>query len=307
MGVVEPGFHLRYAHRLAWRYRLLCALFLALLGLLHPLFALLSPLALLLPARLWEGEALRAIARVSLAYPTALRYGEERLWREARKVAVPLPPFPYALLLLYLLALLLALGKPWAPGEGGVPFPHQAPRVEQGPREGQAAGQAQGNGAGRMGEQMAPGASPQGEGAASRPPEGTGGEGKAPAEPQASPSGGRQEGARGQGGPGQAMEAPSKAQGGAEGASPTLGEGPARRGQGGAAPKLGGGQALEATPKGPGVGLLSPGEGPGDVPLPSPWPEGAPPERVQRGVEVYLERTPLPPESRELLRRYFGP
>ena len=31
----------------------------------------------------------------------------------------------------------------------------------------------------------------------------------------------------------------------------------------------------------------------------SPWPEGV-------GAEVYLERTPLPPEVRELLRRYFG-
>ena len=38
-----PGFHRLYADRLAWRYRLLLALALALLGVFHPLFALLSP------------------------------------------------------------------------------------------------------------------------------------------------------------------------------------------------------------------------------------------------------------------------
>ncbi|MEJ5337949.1 MAG: hypothetical protein WHT26_11750, partial [Thermus sp.] len=141
MGVVEPGFHLRYAHRLAWRYRLLLALLLALSGLLFPPLALLSPLALLLPARLWAVEALRAIARVSLAYPTALRYGEERLWREAKRVTVPLPPFPYGLLLLYLLALLLALWRPLAPGEGGVPFLPQAPQVGAPPSEPRGSGE----------------------------------------------------------------------------------------------------------------------------------------------------------------------
>jgi len=83
---VELGFHLRYAGRLAWRYRLLFALGLALLGLLHPGFALASPLALLLPARLFARRALREISRVSLAYATALAYGEERLWAESRRV-----------------------------------------------------------------------------------------------------------------------------------------------------------------------------------------------------------------------------
>ncbi|MEJ5338001.1 MAG: hypothetical protein WHT26_12010, partial [Thermus sp.] len=78
-------------------------------------------------------------------------------------------------------------------------------------------------------------------------------------------------------------------------------------GPGGASPALREAQTPGPTPKGPGAGLLSPGEGPGEAPLPSPWPEGRPPEKVQRGVEVYLERTPLPPEARELLRRYFGP
>lgn len=87
-----PGFHRLYADRLAWRYRLLLALALALLGVFHPLFALLSPLGLLLPARLWEGRALKEISRVSLAYATALAYGEERLWAEAGKVPARLPP-----------------------------------------------------------------------------------------------------------------------------------------------------------------------------------------------------------------------
>jgi hypothetical protein len=94
---VEPGFHLRYAGRLAWRYRLLFALGLAFLGLLHPGFALASPLALLLPARLFARRALREISRVSLAYATALAYGEERLWAEARRVRLELPPFPWGL------------------------------------------------------------------------------------------------------------------------------------------------------------------------------------------------------------------
>ncbi|WP_126203019.1 hypothetical protein [Thermus scotoductus] len=59
-------------------------------------------------------------------------------------------------------------------------------------------------------------------------------------------------------------------------------------------------------PTGPGQELLGPGrEGKGQD-LPSPWREGSPPEEVRRGVEVYLERTPLSPEARELLRRYFS-
>ncbi|WP_216641394.1 hypothetical protein, partial [Thermus scotoductus] len=108
---MEPGFHLLYARRLAWRHRLLLALPLALLGFLHPFFALASLLPFLLPARLWEGRALREIARASLAYPTALAYGEERLWQEARKLEIPPPPFPLGLLALYLVLLALALGS----------------------------------------------------------------------------------------------------------------------------------------------------------------------------------------------------
>ncbi|RDI94967.1 hypothetical protein DV704_08870 [Meiothermus sp. QL-1] len=41
------------------------------------------------------------------------------------------------------------------------------------------------------------------------------------------------------------------------------------------------------------------------MPLPSPWQAGRPPENVQRQVERYLESEPLPPEVREVLRRYF--
>lgn len=40
-------------------------------------------------------------------------------------------------------------------------------------------------------------------------------------------------------------------------------------------------------------------------PLPSPWPSGQPPQNVQRQAEKYLESEPLPPEVRDLLRRYF--
>lgn len=39
--------------------------------------------------------------------------------------------------------------------------------------------------------------------------------------------------------------------------------------------------------------------------LPNPWRGGQPPQSVQRQVERYLESEPLPPEVRDLLRRYF--
>lgn len=39
--------------------------------------------------------------------------------------------------------------------------------------------------------------------------------------------------------------------------------------------------------------------------LPDPWRGGQPPQHVQRQVERYLESEPLPPEVRDLLRRYF--
>ena len=132
-----PGFHRLYAARLAWRYRLLLALALALLGVFHPLSALLSPLGLLLPARLWEGRALKEISRVSLAYATALAYGEERLWAEACKVPARLPPFPWGLLLTYGLALLLVLGLHLA-RPASLPGPAGVERVAPLSREGQA-------------------------------------------------------------------------------------------------------------------------------------------------------------------------
>ncbi len=284
-----PGFHRLYAGRLAWRYRLGLALGLALLGFLHPLWALVSPLALLLPARPFEGRALRAIARKSLAYPTALAYGEERLWQEAKRVRVDLPPFPAWLLLAYLLALSLALAPAlWKGPEGGA-WPSLGAEPAKAPRSLQEAPS--------RGEQPQKGAK-EGE---------TAKEGR----PQ-SPSPGEQpqKGAK---------EVPSpegeKAQEGkAQGPSP---EAPASRREAGrpassgpqGTPGLGPqGPSLKPPPppSGPKEGLLSP-EGQGEAsPLPAPWPQGQPPEKVRRGVEVYLERTPLAPEDRELLRRYFG-
>jgi hypothetical protein len=41
------------------------------------------------------------------------------------------------------------------------------------------------------------------------------------------------------------------------------------------------------------------------APLPSPWASGQPPQNVQRQAEKYLESEPLPPEVRNLVRRYF--
>jgi hypothetical protein len=40
-------------------------------------------------------------------------------------------------------------------------------------------------------------------------------------------------------------------------------------------------------------------------PLPSPWQAGQPPQNVQRQAENFLESEPLPPEVRNLVRRYF--
>ncbi len=280
-----PGFHLAYAQRLAWRARLLLALATALLGLLLPPLARLSPLWLLLPARLWEGQALRVIARVSLAYPTALAYGEARLWEAARKVEIPLPPFPLSLLLLYLLVLLLALALPLKAGTSPL-FPPQAPSLGS-PTLGESPG----------GE--APNPTPQGEvgkGEEGTPQEeGSPGTGpveepkdQGPGEGQGDPEGLRGEGT-GEGDP-----SPG-AQGGPPSPRPGTGEGE---------PHLEEPQEVAVRPQGEAQGLLE-GGGEGGKALPSPWPEGRPPERVVRGAEVYLERTPLPEEARELIRRYF--
>lgn len=286
---MDPGFHRFYARRLAWRYRLLLALGLALLGLLYPSLALASPLALLLPARPFEGPALRAIARKSLAYPTALAYGEERLWQEAKKVRVEPPPFPTGLLLAYLLVLLLALA-PWKLPEGERPRPGQPPAPEApafGKGEGSSpAGEALGPGEAPAREAGAPPSEGQGQqDGAQAPREGTGGPGKGEEGPAAKAEG---RAPVGNPAPGPAGESP----GGAQGKPPGEGQTPL--------PTLG------ETPSGPEAGLLSPGGEGGDGDLPAPWPGGRPPEGVRRGAEVYLERTPLPPEARELLRRYFG-
>ncbi|GLV49156.1 hypothetical protein TJA_22580 [Thermus sp. LT1-2-5] len=285
-----PGFHRAYASRLAWRHRLLLALGLALLGLFHPLFALLSPLGLLLPSRLWEGRALREITRVTLAYPTALAYGEERLWAEVRKAPLRLPPFPHGLLLLYLLALLLALllaawraeggAAPWALPSLERPAPPQGTSGAEGQGEGSPApgGEARGNGTSQEGEGISGNGAPPGENPAPSPgsgaPQGEGGRERTPAS----------DGARGE------KASPGS---GARGVGPGPGD------------TQEGAPVLPLAPLGQEAGLLSPGEGEGAL-LPSPWTSGEPPERVRRGVEVYLEKTPLPPEARELIQRYFA-
>ncbi|TFU27672.1 hypothetical protein [Thermus tengchongensis] len=317
---MEPGFHLLYARRLAWRHRLLLALPLALLGFLHPFFALASLLPFLLPARLWEGRALQEIARTSLAYPTALAYGEERLWQEARRVPMKLPPFPSGLLLAYLLALLLALalaawrssagpGSPWTlPGSERPLGPERAPSPSGG-----AEGQEK------------PGEPPQGP-AKAPPPR----PGEAPSAGQPSPQGPQENPGPGTPSPnasgnpspggGTYPSPPGRAEG-SPGRAEGLGAGretsPSQEGPGEAAPKGPGtsgpgpqvaGPTLSPPPeaKGRGEGLLQPGVEVGAAPLPSPWGQGQPPKAVRRGVEVYLERTPLSPEARELLQRYFS-
>ncbi|GGN03218.1 hypothetical protein GCM10007092_17050 [Thermus composti] len=288
------GFHRLYAARLAWRYRLLLALGLALLGFFHPLFALLSPLGLLLPARLWEGRALKEITRHSLAYPTALAYGEERLWAEVRKLPLSLPPFPWGLLAAYLLALVLVLAfwgfRAGERGSGGLPAWERPMELGQegvpseertSPGEGRGGPGSQEGGS--QGSQEAAPQKGQGEGLGERPEAGRP-QGAKEGSPQGPPAG--EGGASSQG-----EEAPTPSPG-------PKGVGPAPEGEG---------VADLSPPEGAPAGLLGPG-GEGETPaLPSPWPEGRPPERVRRGVEVYLEKTPLPPEARELLRRYFSP
>jgi len=313
MALMDPGFHRLYARRLAWRYRLLLALGLALLGLRYPGLALASPLALLLPARPFEGRALRAIARKSLAYPTALAYGEERLWQEARKVRVEPPPFPTGLLLAYLLVLLLAL-VPWKPLEGERPRPGHPPAPEAPPsgaekgsaREASPAEEAPGPGKAPPREAAAPGAEgPGGKDGAQAPRKEPLGPGKGQEGP---PSKAGRTAPAGNPAQGPAGKSPGGLQGKAPGEGPTPPAAPGKTGNAGSVnpeattPLLAPGKS----PSGPEAGLLSPGGEGGAGDLPAPWPGGRPPEGVRRGAEVYLERTPLPPEARELLRRYFG-
>ncbi|WP_161569075.1 hypothetical protein [Thermus thermamylovorans] len=329
---MAPGFHRRYAGRLAWRYRLLLASGLALPGLLHPPLALASLLALLLPARLFEGPALRAIARQTLAYPTALAYGEERLWAEVRKAPLALPSFPQGLLLLYLVLLLLVLVlAAWRAGTVGgsqaaPPGVERPADPRRGDGEAAPAGEPLDGGRGEAlpGEAQPAPQGAEGELGAFPPPPGEGGEAVSPGagEAQAPPS--DLEAAPGEGvsrdgepapGPGGAGTPPGAGEEGTPGEGRTGGpggegvpEGPSPLpGGAGPPPLFGEGPALPPLPlpPGEGVGLLEPGAGEGLGELPAPWAGGQPPERVRRGVEVYLERTPLSPEARELLRRYF--
>ncbi len=298
---MEPGFHWTYAGRLAWRWRLGLASGLALLGLLWPPFLPLSPLPLLLPARLWERAALRAIARHSLAYPTALAYGEEALWAEARKVRVDLPPFPWPLLALYLTLLLLGLlGLSWRTGQG-VPWwaPTPPPWTREAPRPGEGGAAPRPSEASRTvpGETPTPGEAPGPRGKGEEvSPQGTPGDVPPQAKGAETPDPGERAPGTPESGIGREAQAPSGPREGGFGPGP-----------GGEAPALGNPEVPPPGAQGPEAGLLPPGPGEGGEapPLP-PWPQGRPPERVQRGAEVYLERTPLPPEVRDLLRRYFG-
>lgn len=315
---MEPGFHLLYARRLAWRHRLLLALPLALLGFLHPFFALASLLPFLLPTRLWEGRALQEIARTSLAYPTALAYGEERLWQEARKVEIPPPPFPLGLFALYLVLLALALGS-WtglAPREAS-PFwslPNAGrPAIPQTPLEREKPAEAPGASPGKTTPTPDPPEalrSPQGKEPGQAQPAPTPQEER---EPEPSPQGSSPGGSPLA--PGQGTQAPSRGEGKPEATQEVPGQEPGQPKEAGTPTPGASGPSptLEAPtsmplpePTGSGQELLGPGrEGKGRD-LPSPWREGSPPEEVRRGVEVYLERTPLSPEAKELLRRYFS-
>lgn len=310
---MEPGFHHLYAKRLAWRYRLLLAIPLALLGFLHPAFTLASFLPLLLPARLWERRALREIARISLAYPTALAYGEERLWQEAKRVSAEPPSFPWGLLLVYLVLLLLTLAPTrWPSSEKAIPF--SLPTGTERPLRPQAPSER-----GSPAEKPSPSASPE-EAAPSRPPQ--------EKQPEASPAPREPESPQSSSGEAVSQKDP----GASTPRAPQPKEGPGEegleRGQGASPPKgnnaleekgtpspgpFGSAPRLEAPsppplpkPLGPGQEVLGPGQAGEGAGLPSPWRGGNPPEEVRRGVEVYLERTPLFPEARELLRRYFS-
>ncbi|MDM7323787.1 MAG: hypothetical protein P3W93_002115 [Thermus sp.] len=301
---MEPGFHHLYAGRLAWRHRLLLAIPLALLSFLHPLFALASGLPFLLPTRLWERRALREIARISLAYPTALAYGEAPLWQEAKRVRAQLPPFPVGLFVLYVVLLVLALTwGSWTPKAPSTPWPlagHERPLEEQqeepGPRNGEGRPRGKAPPSPQEGEEEPfPGPMTPGE--------------STPSQTQAPNGEGREEGSKGLEAQGERPAAAPQGEGQGEGeprSRPEEGEKASASGPSGLPPKVETPTLSVPEAIGPEEGLLAPGgEGNGQA-LPSPWQQGRPPEAVRRGVEVYLERTPLPPEARELLRRYFS-
>ncbi len=116
--------HRAWAFRRAWRVRLGLAagLVLALLPLawwVHPAWALLSGLALLYPSRWEEGRALAELdRRYGLAYRSALEAPPDHPWRsqlqaeaEASLRAARLPPWPWALVVVYL----LFFGLVWLP------------------------------------------------------------------------------------------------------------------------------------------------------------------------------------------------
>ncbi|GIW31632.1 MAG: hypothetical protein KatS3mg071_1806 [Meiothermus sp.] len=127
--------------------------------------------------------------------------------------------------------------------------------------------------------------------------------------PQSEPNQPSQPGQPSQSQPGQAQPSqPGQAQPGqGQPSRDNPGQGQARGGEGGS-PQARPPQNLPLRTERPaGEAPLSRGENRQGrpAPLPSPWASGQPPQNVQRQAEKYLESEPLPPEVRNLVRRYF--
>ncbi|RIH93850.1 hypothetical protein [Meiothermus granaticius] len=144
----------------------------------------------------------------------------------------------------------------------------------------------------------------------SRPMGGPEGQGSVPSDRGAAGNRSVGDGQRGRGIPEGGRPAPSGANGGDAGTPRPAPAGSSRSPDGGDA-----GAPANPTPIPPApAGASRAGEAPlGRAPgqngtpqqLPSPWPAGSPPQKVQRQAQNYLENEPLPPEVRDLLRRYF--
>jgi len=316
-------FHRRYAGRLAWQKRawlfllLLAAAALAGWFLGRPQVVGLAFCAFLYPVRWEEPRALRAIDARSLAYRAWLEAGPDhplaaRLAEAARREieALPLPRFPWPELLVGALALTLATfflmgpaspppatasGKPAvetergvSPGEGAAPkedSPAEGGNREAGGRTPKAPPISRATGAADAGKALA------GEGVEREAPAG----GAAAGPGEGGPVAGRASGDRPSGGDGAPVggnRAPAESEG--ESSAPAWARGAAPTPSGAAGPGSGG-----APPPPPAVAPRGRG-------LPSPWPEGRPPEAVVRRAESYLSEWPLTPEERRLVARYFG-
>jgi len=291
------------------------------------LFSLLPLLALLYPSRLEEKRALSLIDRESLAYRTWLETEEEGLWPAAREAAdrVSPPRFPWAALFL---TLVLAAGV-WAlPLGEGAKADEAAPEFLAGEantpkrpeREGSKGREAEQKKPGVKGKKVVEGERPKGAASAEE-----GRLGEEDLEPRAAKESGPTAGPMATGASG--VEA-LKEQG--PGTLDPATEGPRERveafkehgaGEPGAGAKEGkSGAGVEEGKPAPGKGgeagapEVKGAEGPPPVPgaetprleaLPSPWPEGRPPEGVQARAASYLSETPLTPRQRRVLERYF--